>query len=582
MAKTERFSLLRAPGTIVPLPSPAPGRVGGVLSLLNSKVEDHPHETALSVYERGFWRRVSYAEIRHHAERLSEYLMEHRCGANERSAILAESKPEWGIAFFAIVRAGGIVLPLDNKLGPDELASLLLEAEPRLLFTSARFASTAQELRRRIASIHEVILLEDRSFDDMRCYRDLEAATTHPAPFRGRHEVAVLTYTSGTTGRPKGVMTTFENLIFQVEALRQAGEPRSEDRVLSILPLHHLLELTAGFLGILWAGGEVCYVNSLLPEEILQSMRERRVTRMIAVPYFMVLLKRQLERRIAALPPWRRRAFYAALYGLGWIPSRTLKRLLFRRLHRSFGGKLRYFICGGAPLGSDVVDFFQRLGIPVHQGYGLTETSPVIATNTPRHHRRGSVGRPLPGVQVRIRGSARAGAGEIETKGLHVMKGYYRRPELTESIDPDGWLHTGDLGYLDRDGYLFVTGRLKDLIVLASGKKVQPDEVELALRNSEAFREAAVLGVTITPDRGEEVCAVVVPSESLARECGADMDKLRAAAIQEASRLTKRLGSHKRPTRVLVRQESLPRTGTAKVRREQLRAWALQSKAEMS
>src|SRR5262245_3793854 len=580
MAKTERSSLRRAPGTIVPLPSPAPGRVGGVLSLLNSKVDDHPHETALSVYESGFWRRVSYAEIRHHAERLSEYLMERGCGANERSAILAESKPEWGIAFFAIVRAGGIVLPLDTKLGADEVSALLLEAEPRMLFTSARFASTALELRRRVDSIREVILLEDRSSDGMRCYRELGAQASQPAPFRGRHEVAVLTYTSGTTGRPKGVMTTFENLIFQVEALRQAGEPRPEDRVLSILPLHHLLELTAGFLGILWAGGEVCYVNSLLPYEIAQAMRDRRVTRMIAVPHFMVLLKRQLERRIAGLEPWRRRAFYAALYGLGWIPSRTLKRLLFRRLHRSFGGELRYFICGGAPLGSDVVDFFQRLGIPVYQGYGLTETSPVVATNTPRHHRRGSVGRPLPGVQVRISGSGRTG--EIETKGLHVMKGYYRRPELKEAIDADGWLHTGDLGYLDRDGYLFVTGRLKDLIVLASGKKVQPDEVEHALRNSEAFREAAVLGVTISPDRGEEVCAVVVASESLARESGADMDKLRAAAIQETSRLTRRLGSHKRPTRVLVRQESLPRTGTATVRREQLRTWVLHSKAEMS
>src|SRR5262245_50016474 len=195
MAKTERSSLRRAPGTIVPLPSPAPGRVGGVLSLLNSKVEDHPHETALSVYENGYWRRVSYAEIRHHAERLSEYLMERRCGANERAAILAESRPEWGIAFFAIVRAGGIVLPLDNKLGVDELTSLVLEAEPRVLFTSARFSATAQELRSRVNSIHELILLEERALDGIRCYRELEAAAAHPAPFRDRHEVAVLTYT---------------------------------------------------------------------------------------------------------------------------------------------------------------------------------------------------------------------------------------------------------------------------------------------------------------------------------------------------------------------------------------------------
>jgi len=573
--------LHRALATIPPLPSPAPGRAGGVLSLLSSKVEDHPHETALSVYENGFWRRVSYAEIRHRAERLSDYLMERGCGANERAAILADSGPEWGLAFFAIVRAGAIVLPLDTKLGVDELTGLLREAEPSVLFLSARFASTGQELRRRIASLALVILLADRGQGGLRSYQELEAATAHPAPFRDRHEVAVLTYTSGTTGRPKGVMTTFENLIFQVEALRQAGEPGSEDRVLSILPLHHLLELTAGFLGILWAGGEVCYVNSLLPDEILRAMRERRVTRMIAVPYFMVLLKRQIERRIASLPSWRRHAFTAAFYGLGWIRSRLLKSWLFRPLHQSVGGELRYFICGGAPLGSDVVDFFGRLGIPVYQGYGLTETSPVIATNTPRHHRRGSVGRPLAGVQVRIRGSATPGVGEIETKGLHVMKGYYRRPDLAEPFDLDGWLRTGDLGYLDRDGYLFVTGRLKDLIVLASGKKVAPDEVEQALRDSEAFREACVLGAALDPEKGEEVCAVVVPSEGLGRECGADLGKLRAAAGEEVARLVRRLASHKRPTRVLVREEALPRTAGSKVRREELRAWALATKPEL-
>jgi hypothetical protein len=191
----------------------------------------------------------------------------------------------------------------------------------------------------------------------------------------------------------------------------------------------------------------------------------------------------------------------------------------------------------------------------VYQGYGLTETSPVIATNTPRHHRRGSVGRPLAGVQVRIRGAAPSGVGEIETKGLHVMKGYYRRPDLAEPFDLDGWLRTGDLGYLDRDGYLFVTGRIKDLIVLASGKKVSPDEVEQALRDSEALREACVLGAALDPEKGEEVCAVVVPSESLRRECGADLDKLRAAAGEEVARLVRRLASHKRPTRVLVREE---------------------------
>ena len=376
---------------------------------------------------------MSYAEIRHRAERLSDYLMERGCGANERAAILADSGPEWGIAFFAIVRAGAIVLPLDTKLGVDELTDLLREAEPSVLFISARFASTGQELRRRIASLVEVILLADRGLDGLRSYQELEAATAHPAPFRDRHEVAVLTYTSGTTGRPKGVMTTFENLIFQVEALRQAGEPDSEDRCYRILPLHHLLELTAGFLGILWAGGEVCYVNSLLPDEILRAMRERRVTRMHRGALLHGAAQapdRAAHRRSppgggtpsgrllrARLDP-QSTAEEVALPAAAPVPS---------EVNSATSSAVR------APLGSDVVDFFSRLGIPVYQGYGLTETSPVIATNTPRTTGAARWVGLSRAYRCASAATATPGVGEIETKGLHVMKGYYRRPDLARS-----------------------------------------------------------------------------------------------------------------------------------------------------
>ena len=237
-------------------------------------------------------------------------------------------------------------------------------------------------------------------------------------------------------------MPTFGNLSFQVRTLQQLFDLGPNDVCLSILPLNHLLELSFGFLGVLSTGGQVCYSATLYPQEITRIMRGKKVTRMIVVPLFLKVLKESIQKEVQRSAPWQRVLFRTAMGITQVVPSRPLKRLLFSPVHRRFGGALSEFVSGGAALDTKVAKFFQRMGFSVYQGYGLTETSPGVSVNTPQHHQLSSVGRPFPGVSVRIL-STDSGSkdGEILTCGPHVMMGYYRRDDLTrESIDSEGWL----------------------------------------------------------------------------------------------------------------------------------------------
>ena len=535
--------------------------------------------TALAIPDGGGWNELSYADLRGRAEEVSSYLIEKGVGKGDRVAILSESRPEWGIAFFAAIRSGAIVVPLDAKLTLEELAPILSDAGPRTLFVSTAYVEAAQGLKALVSSLDDVVVLDGgETPGELPSMAGLRGASVVPGEERHLDDTAVITYTSGTTGSPKGVMTTFGNLAFQVRTLQQLFHLGPQDVALSILPLNHLLELSFGFLGILSTGGQVCYSNTLYPEEITRIMRERRVTRMVVVPLFLRLLQESIEKEVGRSGPWRRGLFRTAIGTARWAPARSLRRLLFSAVHSRFGGALTEFVSGGAALDVQVADFFHRLGFSVYQGYGLTETSPGVSVNTAAHHRPGSVGRPFPGVSVRILKSAVAnGNGEILTRGPHVMKGYYRRDDLTrEAVDSEGWLHTGDLGRVDRDGFLYITGRAKSLIVLAGGKKVVPEEVEEVLSRGSTVKEVCVVGARAREGllKGtEQVCAVVVPEESLALRLGEHTGALEEAVRQEVERLSRRLAPYKRPARTILRLDDLPRTATRKVRRPLVHQW---------
>lgn len=543
-----------------------------VLRFFNERVNAHSHNTAFEVYESGFWRAMSYAELRVRAEVLSSWLVEQGLPRGSRVAILSESKPEWGVALFTTLRAGATAVPLDCSLTEDELSHILNDARPAALLASAAYLDKAHKLKARVKGIGHLIVLEDESEPGrFRSYREYKAGGgILDVRERQWDEVAVITYTSGTTGKPKGVMTTFANLTFEVTTLLALLNPDPGTRLVSVLPLNHLLELVCGFLAALYNGSSIAYVNSLFPEDILCATRERSATRMMAVPLFFKLVRRHIEREVSKAPKLRRAFFWLFFNVAASVPSRMVRRRLFAPIHREFGGTLESFMCGGAPLDDDTERFFRRIGLPIYQGYGLTETSPVISMNSERANRPGTVGRPLAGTECRI-----ACDGEILVRGPHVMKGYYGQEELTrETIDDEGWLHTGDLGAIDGDGFLTITGRKKNLVVLGSGKKVQPEEVEASLEGSSLFKELCVVGHA-RADGHEEVGCVVVPSDEATREHDGG-GELRHVLEEEVRRRSKALATYKRPTTILVCRADLPRTTTRKLKRRQVRALAAQ------
>jgi long-chain acyl-CoA synthetase len=345
-----------------------------------------------------------------------------------------------------------------------------------------------------------------------------------------------------------------------------------------VLPLNHIFELTVGLLAVLSGGGRVRYCTSLLPADIAAAMQAQRVTAMAVVPLFLTLLQRGILRQLRQGPRLRRAAFDAAFAVARALPWRPLRRRLFAGLHQRFGGELRYFISGGAPLPADVEQFFTTIGIEVYQGYGLTEASPIVSTNHPGANRRGSVGQPLPGVELRcVPLAGDPGAFELQTRGPHVMQGYLGLPGATaEAIDAEGWLHTRDLGHVDADGFVFVRGRNDNLLVLGSGKKVSAEEVEQELALAPEFKEVAVFGRTAHqgPLRGtHEVCAVVVPGDTLVAGSAGAGDVLQLRVAEAVRRRSAGLAAFKRPTRVVVHLDDFPKTTSRKVRRPQLAAW---------
>ncbi|MBX9686887.1 MAG: AMP-binding protein [Candidatus Obscuribacterales bacterium] len=550
----------------------------GVLALLQARVEKFGEREAFRMKEGTSVRSLSYKELSKRAQKLSSYLLESGFQPQQRAAILCESRPEWAIAFFAAIRAGATVVPLDIKLTETELSSILSDCVPIVLFADSKHLELALKVQAKVPSIKHVYLLEDgKGNQEIKSIDQLEPKEIHQGVERQLDEVAVFVYTSGTTGSPKGVMTSFGNLIFQISSFQDIVDLSENDRFLSILPLNHLLELTGGFLGILNLGGTVCFCHSLFPQEIIRTMKEEKITGMIAVPLFYKSLRSGIEREVKRKGEEALKQFRDGLAKAEQLPMET-RRQIFAPVLQELGGCLRVFISGGAPLEKEVGQFFLSLGLPMLEGYGLTETSPVIAGNSLRASKLGSVGQALPGVEVKIDKKTETDSeGEILTRGPHVMKGYHKREDLTkETIDSEGWLHTGDIGHLDQDGFLYITGRIKNMIVLGGGKKIFPEEVEAALANASTVKELCVLGKKSSDgfkEGSEEVCAVAVPSDALLHEFKDDKQAILQAIKKELDELAEHLASYKRPSKIFISMDELPKTVTRKVKRPAVLEW---------
>ena len=531
-----------------------------------------PDRIAMQIKEEQGYRQCSFKQLIEQAEGITTALLHHDLRRGDRVAIVSENRPEWLIAYVGIVASGCTVIPLDIQLNSEDLASLLVRSGAKLGFVSA----TTWPLLKQTG-----LLLIFVSFDpppDPCCFLLDEWMRTgrsevveHPSALPD--DVAAILYTSGTTGEPKGVCLTHRNLLSNVEAMAQTGLGSEEDQFLGILPLHHAYPFLATGLIPLLLGARITFLPSLKGPVLLQCLREAGITILVGVPQVFAMMRRAIadgiERRPMAL-----RVLIKLLMVFAYLARRrtgiNLGRVVFASVHHQLGPSLRLLVSGGARLDPEVARFFFSLGFTLLEGYGLTETAPVVTFTSPTRMKPGSVGLPIPGVEVRIVNPDSSGIGEVAVAGPNVMRGYDANPQATADAIRDGWFHTGDLGYLDGDGYLFLTGRAKELIVTAGGKNIVPEELEALYQRSPAIGEIGIVGVARAGEGGAGLHAVVVPDFEYVKTL--KIVDVRQLIKTELTRIGLTLPSYKRMSGLTIVRTPLPRTRLEKLQRHRVAA----------
>ncbi|HEU4647411.1 MAG TPA: long-chain fatty acid--CoA ligase [Gemmatimonadales bacterium] len=470
----------------------------------------------LRAKRHGAWYDINAAALGDMVQDVSAALVECGMRAGDRVAILSENRPEWAVADYACLALGVADVPIYPTLPAKQIEYILRDSGAAVIFVSSQQQlAKVQEIRSQLPALRHVIAFdEDATGTDVMPWGEFAARgrAAKPKYPRWREEalavppsaLATVIYTSGTTGDPKGVMLSHGNITSNVVASLSVLGISSRDSCLSFLPLSHIFERMVGHYTMLHRGVAINYATS--HESVAAEMLEVRPTIMAAVPrLYEKIYQRTLETALHGSPLKKRIFFWARRNAEAWVDytlahrpapvglelrKRVADRLVFAKLHRRTGGRIRFFVSGGAPLNPEIAKFFHAAGLPILEGYGLTETSPVISVNTFERIKLGTVGVPIPGVEVKI-----APDGEILTRGPHVMQGYYNKEEATrEAIDPEGWFHTGDIGIVDGDGFLRITDRKKDLIVTAGGKNIAPQPIENLAKTSNFVSNAVMLG----------------------------------------------------------------------------------------
>lgn len=519
----------------------------------------------------------TYAALARKVECLAFGLQKAGMGPGESAALLAETRPEAILACLAVIRTGAAIVPLDVQFGSRVLEAVLRDSGAGFLFTTAgRLERIGQlKLEREIRSI-----LLDADAEDPRGWQALSVEAEGGFPLVSPADFSALFYTSGTTGVPKGVPLSHQNLAFQLNTLRVAELAGDTERVLLPLPLHHVYPFVTGMLGSLALGLTLVLPQSLTGPQIIRALRQGRVTFVVGVPRLSSALYSGIEARFTSQGKALGQLFKVTIRLLGWFERRlgwSLGKWLLLPLHRQLAPQLRTIASGGAALNPELAWKLRGLGWKIAIGYGLTETSPLLTINPPATRKLDSVGKPIPGTEIRIDASASPAegrptvssgkdetypVGEILARGPGVFTGYHNLPEKTGEVFSDGWFRTGDLGRFDEEGYLYVLGRASTLIVTEGGENVQPEEIEEAYQASPLIREIGVL------QREGRLLAVIVPELSeLRRQGKGDFDPPIREAVAQVSR---QLPSYQRLSDYALTREQLPRTRLGKLRRHLL------------
>ncbi|MDH4162216.1 MAG: AMP-binding protein [Nitrospirota bacterium] len=531
-----------------------------ILTKIQEAASLYPEKVAIQIKESDSYRQYSYQELIQAIASVSRGLSLQGIRKADRVAILSENRPEWVIAYLAITSLGAVVVPLDAQLTEKEVAVLLGNCAAKAACVSS---STRDKLPRGGAAM--VISFDAGDgvlFSDL--MRSHRTAPMPAAPYDS--DLAAILYTSGTTGDPKGVMLSHGNLAANCASAIKLDIIYQTDNLLCLLPLHHTYPAMACMLLTLSLGGTMTMLNSLKGPDIIACMQETEISVLVGVPQLLTALRRAIFDKIDASPS-HLRVIAKSLLGLSGLVRRTtgvlIGRKLFSKVHERFGPKFRLMASGGARLDPDVFTDMSNLGFMVIEAYGLTETSPAATFNPVGKQKAGSIGVPIPDVELRIVNPDKTGMGEIAIKGPNVMLGYYKKPEASAEVLKDGWFYTGDLGYRDRDGYYFITGRSKEMIVLSTGKKVFPDELEKFYKQLPAIKEICM----VQTERGLE--AAVVPDFDYLRKM--NIANARETIGFEIEDLAKDLAPYKRISGLKVFKDSLPVTRLGKLRRAKVR-----------
>jgi len=553
-----------------------------LLEKSSQRYEDLPF---LCRFENEITTGYSFREVYHTAFRLAAGLKKLGIGKGDRVGLLSENRPEWGISYLGIQAAGAAVVPMDPGLKPQEISQIFEMAEMKGLIVSGKFFTLEAEPIRQIWEKHKlarVVNLDGEAAEKSPISWKTLASGPEMAsqPSIKPDDLAALIFTSGTTGTSKGVMLTHKNLVANVWSVLSVFDCSPADTFLSVLPLSHTYECTGGFLMPLGFGARVVTARSLKSKELIEDIQRSGATFILGVPLLFQKMAEGLFRGVSkkGLLTY---AVFKLLFKLSRQQVRKGKRragiVLFKSFRHKAGlGSLRVLVSGGAALPPKIAEDFLALGIPLLQGYGLTETAPVLSVNPIDVYKvkPASVGPPLPGVQFKIDSPDSSGHGEILAKGDNVMAGYYKNPSATGAVlEKDGWFKTGDIGYLDYEGYLYISGRCKNIIVTPGGKNACPEEMEGKLLESPFIAEALVIGRRNPELHGEEIEAIIVPNWDYFEAVGSQTGKtwsdaeIETQVKAEVRRLSDELADYKRVQHITLRRQEFEKTYTRKIKR---------------
>ncbi len=562
-----------------------------LLDLFDTSVKRFPTRVAMRIERDGRKEQYTYEDVNELTLRAAGFFAKNGIANGGRVILFSNNMPEWGMTYFGILKTGATAIPIDPASTVDEIVAFAKAGEASAIVVSPKLAGENPHLQisldeafaagenHTIGETPPPLLRKEGSpivwtFDDVFEIQSENEEAKRNALLPGKihsTSVASLIFTSGTTGTPKAVMLSHKNFVNMISMLSSVLDMDITDGVLSVLPMHHTFEFSAGFLTPFSNGTQITYLNELTAEELARTIENSHVTGLVGVPALWEMLHRRIKTRLRERGDWIADLADNVIEFNAWIRDNTpfnLGPIVFFPIHQGMGGKMRYLISGGSALSEKVQKDLHGLGFTVLEGYGLTESSPVLTVARPGNKLlRGSVGKPLPGVEVKIAEPDEKGIGEVLARGQNVMLGYYNNEAATDAVLSDRWLKTGDLGRLDEDGNLYIVGRSKDVIIDSNGKNIYPDEIEDHYGKSPYIKEMSVVGLP-DQDGGEKVAALVVPDYeyeiSLSRSETNKQIELHFREISAGLTFAKRV-------KVLhITPFELPRTATRKVKRPEV------------